>query len=155
MAGSTVLPSPASSCWRRRDVPGDEHQHPGGMDSRGGNLGSGVLKRFNLAIDYANSRILLTPNKGNRAPFEWDMSGLRLYPHAGGMRVEAVLQDSPAAKAGVTVDDMVTHVNGRPVTRKDFENVRQLMRRDGSTIELTTERDGKTRKVKLQLRRMV
>lgn len=135
--------------------PVKEHQHPGSSDSRNGNLGSGILKRFNVTFDYANERMLLVPNESFGAPFEWDMSGMRLWPEDGGLKVAQVLADSPAAEAGLAVDDVVTQVNGKPASPKTLVELRELMREDGAEIEITATREGKPIEVKLTLRRMV
>jgi len=50
------------------------------MVSRHGNLGDGVLQRFNVAFDYPHKRMLLVRNERFADPFEWDMSGMRMQP---------------------------------------------------------------------------
>jgi hypothetical protein len=135
--------------------PISEHQHPGDMDSKNGNLGSGILKRFNVTFDYANKRMLLTPNKAFEAPFEWDMSGLRLEPVDAGLRIGDVLADSPAADAGLAVNDVVTHVNGKPASTRNMFELREQMKRSGSEIKIKATRDGSPVEVKLTLRRLV
>ena len=136
--------------------PVSDHQHPGGMDSRNGNLGDGVLKRFNVTFDYSRKKMLLIPNRQFGAPFEWDMSGMRLEPgEDNALRIQSLVADSPAEKAGLAVDDVVTHVNGRAVSDKDMVRLRKLMKRDGSVLKVTVTREGKPIKVKLKLRRIV
>jgi hypothetical protein len=49
---------------------------------RNGSIGSKILKRFGLTIDYPNKRLRLSPNKNFNAPFEYDMSGL-IIAHTG------------------------------------------------------------------------
>jgi hypothetical protein len=135
--------------------PISEHQHPGGMDSKNGNLGSGILKRFNVTFDYANKRMLLEPNKSFEAPFEWDMSGMRLKPVETGLRIDDLVAGSPAADAGLAVDDVVTHVNGEPASTKNMFELRDMMKRDGTEMKIKATREGRPVEVKLTLRRMV
>jgi hypothetical protein len=135
--------------------PISEHQHPGGMDSKNGNLGSGILKRFNVTFDYANKRMLLEPNKSFGAPFEWDMSGMRLKPVETGLRIDDLVAGSPAADAGLAVDDVVTHVNGKPASTRNMFELRDMMRRDGAQMKIKATREGRPVEVKLTLRRMV
>jgi hypothetical protein len=132
-----------------------EHQHPGGMDSRDGNLGNGILKRFNVTFDYANQRMLLEPNKSFAAPFEWDMSGMRLKPTEEGLKIYELADGSPAAAAGLAIDDVVTHVNGKPATDGNLFELRALMKRNGSKMTIRVVRDGKPVEVELELRRLV
>jgi hypothetical protein len=136
--------------------PDSDHQHPGGMNSRNGNLGDGVLKHFNVTFDYAHKRMLLVRNDQFGEPFEWDMSGMRMQPDEdAALRIESIIDDSPAAKAGLAVDDVVTHVNGREVTPDNVFEIRKQMKRAGEVLEITATRAGKPIEVKLKLRRMV
>lgn len=136
--------------------PDREHQHPGGMNSRNGNLGDGVLNRFNVIFDYAHERMLLVPNEQFGDPFEWNMSGMRLEAgEDASLRIGSIIENSPAAKAGLAVDDVVTHVNGRAVTSKDMFELREQMKQAGEVLEITATRAGKPLEVKLKLRRMV
>lgn len=136
--------------------PDSEHQHPRGIDSRNGNLGDGVLKHFNVTFDYADKRMLLVRNDQFSEPFEWDMSGIRMQPdEKADLRIESIIDDSPAAKAGLAVDDIVTRVNGRPVTSDNLFDIRELMKRPGEVLEITATRAGKPIEVKLKLKRMV
>ncbi|HET6277868.1 MAG TPA: aspartyl protease family protein [Candidatus Polarisedimenticolia bacterium] len=136
--------------------PDDEHQHPRGMDSRNGNLGDGVLQRFNVAFDYAHRRMLLVRNERFAEPFEWDMSGIGMQPDGdAALRIASIVDGSPAAKAGLAVDDLVTHVDGRAVSPADLFAIREQMKQAGKEIEITATRDGKPIEVRLKLRRMV
>lgn len=131
-----------------RDVvatfPDPEVQRPGGVEFRGGNLGNGVLQRCNVAFDYQNRRLALTPNQSFGRPFEWDMSGLWLLPDAqGALRVDFVVENSPAREAGVRVGDVVTRVNGRDVKAGDLARLRETLRKPGVQLDMTVLRDGK------------
>jgi len=136
--------------------PDSDVQRPGGEDFRGGNLGNQVLQRFNVAFDYRNNRMALTPNKSFDRPFEWDMSGLWLLPDAqGSLRVDFVVDDSPARQAGVLVGDVVTRMNGREVTAGDLPTLRETLRRPGQRLDLTVLRDGKPVSLSFTTSRMV
>ncbi|WP_224489800.1 retropepsin-like aspartic protease [Robertkochia flava] len=63
--------------------------------ARNGSLGSEILKRFNLIIDYPYERITLAKNGNFRAPFHYNMSGIELEHN--GFRVVA---ESSAADLG-------------------------------------------------------
>ena len=133
-----------------------EHQDPGGKKMGDGNLGNGLLQRFNVAFDYVNERMLLTPNKGFDRPFEWDMSGLYVQPDAdAALRVVDVIENSAAAQAGLAVGDVVTRVNGREVSAGDLPEIRLQLRQAGETVTITALRDGKAIDATLKLKRMV
>ena len=50
--------------------PDPRHENPRGADSRNGNLGMGLLSRFNFTLDYAAKTLYLEPNKRFADPFE-------------------------------------------------------------------------------------
>ena len=137
-----------------RDVvasfPGSEHQNPRGIDSLHGNLGSDVLKRFRVVFDYPGGRMLLTPNSTFGEPFRFDRSGLGLSL-MGELRVEQVYANSPAAVAGVQVDDLLTHIDGSPVEARELHKIRERLRGDGE-VRLSFLRDGETFERTLTLR---
>jgi hypothetical protein len=133
---------------RLKDVvatfPDRDSQHPGGMQERGGNLGDGVLQRFNVAFDYTQRRLVLAPNREFARPFEWDMSGLFIQPDAAGaLRIENIVEKSPARAAGLAAGDILTEVNGRVVTVDDLPTLRETLRTDGKVLEMKVLRDGK------------
>jgi PDZ domain/Aspartyl protease len=136
--------------------PDSEVQRPGGADFHGGNLGDGVLQRFNVAIDYRNRRLALTPNKSFDRPFEWDMSGLWLQPDAqGALGVDFVVENSPARAAGVLVGDVVITVNGGDVKAADLSSLRETLRNPGQQVDITVLRDGKPISVSLRTARLL
>ncbi len=99
--------------------------------------------------------MLLEPNRSFAAPFEWDMSGMRLKPTEEGLKIYDLVDDSPAAAAGLAIDDVVTHVNGKPATDGNLFKLRALMKRNGSKMTIRAVRDGKPVEVELELRRLV
>ena len=136
--------------------PDREFQNPGGMNTGNGNLGNGLLRRFNVTFDYSRKAMLLERNERFNEPFEWNMSGMRLAPaEQTGLRIEALVENSPAAKAGLAIDDVVTHVNGKAVSRDDVRSLRQMMKQEGAEVRIAATRNGQRLEVKLKLRRLV
>lgn len=136
--------------------PDERHQRPGGMEAQNGNLGNGLLRRFNVTFDYSRKAMLLEPNRWFDDRFEWDMSGMRLEPAEGsGLRIDALVADSPAVKAGLAIDDVVTHIDGEPVSKDDLRRLREMMEHEGAVVRVTATRDGRTLEAKLKLRRLV
>lgn len=62
-------------------------QHITFSGGRSGSLGSEILKRFNLVIDYPYERITLNKNSNFKDPFHYNMSGIELEHN--GMRMVA------------------------------------------------------------------
>ncbi len=121
-----------------------------------GTVGMGVLNRFLLTVDYTNKRMMLRAIGTLRDPFEYNMAGLVTRPLEGGrIRVHSVIDDSPAAHAGVRDDDVIVAIDGRALTYKDNGRTLRLFNRHGETMTLTIERDGKTIEISLKLRRLI
>jgi aspartyl protease/PDZ domain-containing protein len=136
--------------------PDREHHSPRGMDSRDGNLGSGVLGRFNVTFDYAGKRVVLKPSGRFAEPFEWNMSGIQADPtEEGSMEVRQVLARSPAAEAHVRVGDRVVKIDGESVSEANYYPLWERMKDEGRTVVLELRRGEKLLEVSLKLRRLV
>ncbi len=57
------------------------------------------------------------------------------------LRVVAVAQDSPAHKAGLQLDDIITHIDGEPVRDGRLTMHRIAMLRPGDTVAVSVQRD--------------
>jgi len=136
--------------------PDKEFHSPRGMDSRDGNLGNGVLGRFNVTFDYQGKRMVLEPARGFSEPFEWDMSGIQAEPTAqGAIRVRRVLAGSPAAKADIQEGDRIVSLGGQAVNETTFFSLKEQLKQNGETVVLELERDDRTIVASLKLRRLV
>ena len=83
-----------------------------------GLLGGEILRRLKVTVDYSRSRIILEPNAQLDAPMEFDMSGMSLAAVASDpstYRVRTLIEQSPAADAGVAVGDLLMAIDGTPV----------------------------------------
>ena len=136
--------------------PGSDHQSPGGMDSRNGNLGNGVMRRFQVTFDYANERMLLEPTDRMDRPFEWDMSGIVWsQDEKRGMWIESLVAGSPAEKAGLQVDDVLVGMDGRSASDLTFIEVREMLRRKGERVTLRVRRGADEVETQVTLRPLV
>jgi predicted aspartyl protease len=115
-----------------------------------GVLGADVLRRFRLTIDFRRQELTLEPRlRVATAAREEDEKetafvGPGVVLAAGTPpRVRHVVADSPAARAGITVGDRVTSIDGAPTARLSGEGLRQrLAGRVGSAVRLAV-RDAK------------
>ncbi len=68
-----------------------------------------------------------------------------------GILVAQVIEDSPAAEAGMKQGDVITKLNGEPVDKTaNFRN-RIALTRPGTSVQLTVLRDGKERTIKVKI----
>lgn len=86
----------------------------------------------------------------NRYPLPENV-GLRLHRNDGCL-VEAVMPDSPAAKAAVRPGDTITHVNGQPIISvADIQWVLHYLPNTNATLAVTVNRASKSSRHQLPL----
>ncbi len=109
-----------------------------------GNIGGDLLKRFTVTLDYAHQQLWLVPNALAGQPDLFDRSGLWLQRNAdGSLAIGDVSQNSAASAAGLTTDDTVTAVDGKPTSGLDLSDLRERLKgAPGTKIDLTVK--GKT-----------
>jgi predicted aspartyl protease len=123
-----------------------------------GMIGSEVLRRFKLITDYSRKRITLEPNERFSAAYEFDMSGASLAAGGEGFKifkVRSLIEDSPAAAAGLRVGDIVTAINGRPTTGMTLEQIRQMFRQSRRRYLLNIRRNDSPIRTRITTRRLI
>ena len=126
-----------------------------------GNIGGGILSRFNVIFDYGNRRMILEPGPDIAQPFESDMTGLGIvsmppdYAADRTVRVARVQPGSPALDAGVQSGDEIESVNGAPAGEIGVPALRERFRREGQEIRLGLRRGAERLAVTLRTRRMI
>ncbi|MCH8006096.1 MAG: Do family serine endopeptidase [Planctomycetes bacterium] len=68
-----------------------------------------------------------------------------------GVQVKEVTQGSPAAVAGLEVDDIITAIEGREVSRMSQLQNAVARRTPGSSVRITVFHDGRTRRINVTL----
>jgi len=80
--------------------------------------------------------------------------GARLSPDPLGARVANVFDGSPAQRAGVQMNDVITGVDGKTVSGKEVEDIVKLIRGDeGTVVKLTILREKLAKPLVLAIRR--
>jgi SAM-dependent methyltransferase len=146
--GDYVIPAPTVSFATASQ---GAHAQPGFA----GIIGVEVWRRFRLILDYARQRIILEKNAQFDAPYEHDMSGVALSLAGEHFKIEAVIDGSPAAEAGLQAGDLITRIDGQKASAKDMGELRQAFKQAGNTHRLQIKRGDEQREVALTLRRLV
>jgi hypothetical protein len=122
-----------------------------------GNVGAGILKRFNVTFDYGRQIMVLEPNTNSNQPFEHDRSGMWINAVPGGFEVVDVISDGPAAQAGLQAGDRIVAIDGAEASELELPAVRLRLRQDepGTVIRLRVERQDGSKQVELTLRDLV
>ena len=72
---------------------------------------------------------------------EWDERPTREgADEAGGWRVTALVEDTPASESGLRLDDWILSVNGRQVSRRNAENTFSPFEKRGRSLALAVKR---------------
>lgn len=121
---------------------------------RAGLVGTEVLRRFRVFIDYSRKRVTLERNQHVGDPFEAEQTGLDLEADGPGLdiiRVHAVYAHSPGFEAGFRSGDVIDSVGERSVAGMRLWRVRELLHDGQGSVEVTVRRDGET--VGMELKR--
>ncbi|HJR08151.1 MAG TPA: aspartyl protease family protein [Pyrinomonadaceae bacterium] len=124
-----------------------------------GIIGAEILRRFKVIFDYSRRRMIIEPNAHFDQPHEYDKSGLLLRAvgkNFNAFKVYQVMDNSPAAAAGLREGDTLEAVNGIPAATFTLEQLRRnFAQAEGTQYLLRVSREGKLTETKLKLRRQV
>ncbi|RPH58525.1 MAG: PDZ domain-containing protein [Acidobacteria bacterium] len=122
-----------------------------------GNVGAGVLKRFNLVFEYGKQRIIFEPNAHRDTPDVFDRSGMWVNREGSELVVVDVTAGGPAEAAGIKAGDRILHVDDRPAVEIGLVGLRNRFRSEapGTSIRLRVLREGAEKGVNLVLKDLV
>jgi hypothetical protein len=116
------------------------------LDNRNGTLGSGILHRFSVTIDYFNQRIILEPNQHFKDPFPVNNAGIHVSAPIPGFRyyiISDIRRNSPAARAGLKKGDMLEKINGKSASHMSMDEIYRIFQnKPGRLIRITVLRHG-------------
>jgi predicted aspartyl protease len=127
--------------YRFRNIPTyvfDDEYNVTSYPSLAGLIGSDILRRFNIILNYEKKIFYLTPNSHFRDPFDYSYTGLGLYWVEGEIRVGDVMKDSPAEKAGFKVDDVVVGINNN--MSQNLELYKSMLQNTGDKVKVVVSR---------------
>jgi Aspartyl protease/PDZ domain len=122
-----------------------------------GNIGQLIAGKFRVFLDYTHTRIILEPNSTFSNPMDRATAGVVLTTEGkdyGTIRVMDVLENSPAAQAGIQKDDILVSVDGKPAAELKATKIAELFEKP-ATYKLTIRRGEQTLQVPLTPKRMI
>ena len=122
-----------------------------------GNVGAGVLKKFNIVWDYTRHQIFFERNSHYNDPDVFNRAGIWANLAGDAFEVVDVYAGSPAAESGLRIGDRIVAVDGKPAQRElTLPDFRQRMKEAvGTKLTLDVVRGGQTLKVVVTLRDLV
>jgi hypothetical protein len=122
-----------------------------------GNVGAGVLKKFNIVWNYAGHEIFFEKNKHHAEPDAFDRAGFWVNLGDRAFDVVDVITHSPAEAAGLKTGDRIVVVNGkRAGTEISLPDLRLLKKAAaGSSLTLEVLRNGQRLTINIVLKDFV
>ena len=116
------------------------------LNGRAGIVGNMLLDRFQLVLDYRESVVWLKPSGNFRKKYVYDRSGMHLLASGTSLNefvVESVMNNSPAAEAGILPGDRIIQVGIVPARILRLQDVlKALQKKPGKKIRLLILRNG-------------
>jgi hypothetical protein len=139
--------------------PEDDPSKKSLRENRDGNLGIGLLKKFDIVFDYHDHAIYLKSGQNFNEPFEHDMSGLEYY--AGGddykhVIISRVEPGSAGDDIGLEKDDEILSINLIPTAKMSLEQIDNIFKsQNDRNLLLEVYHDKKHDNVILTLKRRI
>jgi hypothetical protein len=123
-----------------------------------GNVGAGVLQRFNIVFDYGKQQLIFEPNANFSRPDLYDRSGMWLNLEKGAFKVIDVVAGGPAAQAGLKNGDSILTIDGKNPGDLSLAAARLKLKSDppGTRVRLRVRSgSGPEREVTITLRDLI
>jgi hypothetical protein len=107
-----------------------------GLAEAEGLVGTEVLRRFAVTLDYARGRAVFEPNALLRAPFCRNAAGICVRTETGSRGAEVVFVDpgSPGARVGIRPRYLILGIDGTSVAQLSVAEVDRLLDRGTGTL---------------------
>jgi hypothetical protein len=121
-----------------------------------GNIGIGLLSRFNIYLDYQGKKIILEKNSNFGKPFVIDKSGMIVDKDEDKFIIKQVIENTPAYEAGLKEKDELIKINGKPTSNYTLSEITKLLKGNaGERIDLVVKRGRKEIEVSFILREYI
>jgi Aspartyl protease/PDZ domain len=139
------------------DVVTELLEDTGGIGADGeesGNVGTGILKQFNITFDYPHHMLYFDKNANFGRPDLFNRSGLAIQLKPEGIIVASVLKDSPAEKARIRSGDQIIAIDGLSGNQINAGRLFDVFWKQpcGTVVRLRIRHLGETRDVRITLR---
>ncbi len=127
----------------------DDSMNVLGYPEIGGLMGSDLLRRFNLVINYPERMIHLIPNTHMKDPFDYSYIGMNYYFIDGKIVITEIQQGSPAEKAGFIPGDIIFGVENN--FSNSIQQYKAMMQNAGEKIRVLIFRNNQPQLIELRI----
>jgi len=122
---------------------------------RDGTIGSELLRRFDVFIDFQGKAIYFKPNRYFKTSFKYNIAGIEIKQSSQSdllYEVTHVWKDSPAEKTGVQAGDILLEINGNKSFLLNLFEIRGMMQQPSRTpMSLMVERNNEKLLLKVEM----
>ena len=130
-----------------------------GLNQRNGSIGSEILKRFNLIIDYPNQKISLKPNSFFKTDFIQNLSGMEVIVPYSGLKIfviAGIRKGSPADLSGLAEGDVIQSINGMRAEKIELSDIYNILQNQpGRKINVSFMRNGELLNTTFKLEKFI
>ena len=141
-----------------QDVLANDTRRTSTVIKRNGLIGTELLRRFHVIIDYFNHKAYLRPIRKKRyaKSFDYDRSGMTIFAVGIDLNeflVKDVIENTPAYDADIRAGDIILKIGSRKTKLMNLEAVNgRLQGKAGKKIKLEILREGERIKKSFKLR---
>ena len=118
-----------------------------------GNIGSRVLRQFNITFDVPHGVLYFEKNSNWGKPEIFNRAGIIVDSIMQNQEVMNVLPESPGEIAGVAIGDIIVQIDGRAPNKDPLQqDDPAFLQPVGTVVRLTVLRGDKTQKIEVTLR---
>ncbi|MGC6479416.1 MAG: aspartyl protease family protein [Flavobacteriaceae bacterium] len=119
-----------------------------------GILGSKIISRFNVILDYTTSHVYLKPNNTFSRPFEFPLCGISLQQEQDKIVIAKIAKSSDAYRLGVRKGDLLIAIDDD--YSGELTTYKNLLKREGETVRLQImDTEGVIKEIEIPLKRML
>lgn len=113
-----------------------------------GFIGIGLLKRYDVTINYPKREIVLEKNKLHNHPFNVDLMGFKMkFDKDKNIKVLKIKKNSSAELAKLKPDDIIFKIDKKEVKNMTPVKLSKYFRKKGKEFSISIVRNGETKKL--------
>lgn len=122
-----------------------------------GLIGNGILKRFDMTLNYSKKELYVIPNHLIDEKFTVTSFGGKLERSNDNEKliVKDFIKNSPAQLSGLEIGDEVIELNSFPVKDITHKQVRSILTKGGETVKIKYRRNGNIFEISVKLKSLI